>query len=246
MRALPSLRPLRDPLLHFGAAGAVLATLVAAARPDRHVVVWDEASEAAIVRALEAELGRPPRPDELEARRKLAVEREILVREAVARGLHLRDPVIRRRLLEKMEAILVAEGGAAAAADPAPAPATEPWVVVDVCRHADRPESEEPVACDPGPVVLPDAPVPLERVRRALGPVVAATVAEAVRDGALGTWRAVPGDDLSVRVRQVAEGPAGTEALRAAHRRRREAAARARAAALASIVERYEVRREVP
>lgn len=245
-------RILREPIAHFAMFGTLLAAVVATMKPGRDVVVWDEESEAVVSRSLEAELGRPPTAAERTARRRLAIEREILVREAIRRGLHLRDPVIRRRLLEKMEAILVAEGWDDAAPVGAPSASTPevPWVKVEVCRLADETarggEGTDAVgavpSCVADPRPWPAQEVPLSRFEAAFGAAAAQAVRAAAAAESFGTWRRVPGEPMAVRLESFERRPQAAPDLRTAHKDRAARRAAARAAALERIVERYEVR----
>ncbi|MGF1466329.1 MAG: peptidyl-prolyl cis-trans isomerase [Sandaracinaceae bacterium] len=101
----------REPLLHFLLAGAALFLLhriLGADRPDPSPVVIDDA----FLRELEAtrarQSGRPPEAEERAALLRAFIREEVLVREARALGLDLGDPIIRRRLVQKMELVLEA------------------------------------------------------------------------------------------------------------------------------------------
>lgn len=111
-----SLRALaREPLVHFVALGALI---FAADRwrngpePDRRTVRVDDA----VVRGARAELQRRNgrAPSEAEVREMLQgyIDDEVLYREALALGLERGDPIVRRRLVQKMDLALRAEGDA--------------------------------------------------------------------------------------------------------------------------------------
>ncbi|MCX4244990.1 peptidylprolyl isomerase [Paraliomyxa miuraensis] len=99
-------RVLREPLLHFAILGAGVFWLGTLANdpdePDRTLVVSRDVQER-IVADLEAKLGRPPS----EAERTQAidgwVDGELLYREGLALGLDRDDPMVRQRVIQKME-----------------------------------------------------------------------------------------------------------------------------------------------
>jgi hypothetical protein len=109
---------LREPLLHFLAAGAALFALHAAigggeaARP-RPVLRVSTSDVAWIVESWNRQRMRPP--DETELRGLVAefLREEVLAQEARALGLDTNDTVVRRRLAQKMT-FLDADAGAAA------------------------------------------------------------------------------------------------------------------------------------
>jgi len=100
---------LREPLLHFLLCGAAIFALYgrvaepAEGRPG--LVVVDERRVAALSRAVERTWSRPPDASELEGLIDEFVTEEILYREALALGLDRDDPVVRRRMRQKMEAV---------------------------------------------------------------------------------------------------------------------------------------------
>jgi hypothetical protein len=112
-------RSLREPLVHFLVAGAVLLVLSAffgrfpalAGGQNRILVT------AATIRQLRdvwaAQWGNPPNPTELQALIDDYVREEIFFREAIASGLDQGDTIMRRHLAQKIE--FLAEGKAAAA-----------------------------------------------------------------------------------------------------------------------------------
>lgn len=98
----------REPLVaFFGVALALFALHGARASDPARIVV----SRAEVLRAQRARLGRAPTEAELEGAIARAVESEALVREARRLGLAEEDPIVRRRLAQKME--LIAEDLAA-------------------------------------------------------------------------------------------------------------------------------------
>ncbi len=90
-------RWLREPLVQFAAIGGALFAAYA--------VVGEAPPRARDQRAIAV--------DGDVADRARFVDDEVLYREALALGLHRRDPIVRRRLIQKMEFLL--EGGAGAA-----------------------------------------------------------------------------------------------------------------------------------
>jgi hypothetical protein len=115
---------LREPLLHFLAAGAALFALHAAfgggdetsrARPVLRV---SESDVAWIIESWSRQRLRPP--DEAELRGLVAefLREEVLAQEARALGLDTNDTVVRRRLAQKMTFL---DADAAAAAEPSEA-----------------------------------------------------------------------------------------------------------------------------
>lgn len=98
---------LREPLVHFLLLGAVLFGVFALAgqwtneRPDRIVITPGLVENLQLGFTRSAK--REPTPQELDAVIEDYVREEVLNREAVARGLDRDDPVVRRRLRERME-----------------------------------------------------------------------------------------------------------------------------------------------
>ena len=98
---------LREPLVHFLVAGALLFALYAGltgSDGDRsHRIVVDEERVALLARSFERTWLRPPSAAELRGLVEDHVTEEILYREALALGLDRDDPVVRRRMRQKME-----------------------------------------------------------------------------------------------------------------------------------------------
>ena len=127
-------RLLREPLVHFLALGLALFVLydaVSGARggADRRIVV-DDAAVAAIVRMHQGTWKRTPTPAELRSLVDAYVREEVLYREGVAMRLDRDDPVIRRRVQQKL-AVLAEETGAKVAPSDAELEAY-------LSKHADR------------------------------------------------------------------------------------------------------------
>jgi parvulin-like peptidyl-prolyl isomerase len=100
-------RLLREPLIHFLVGGGLLFALYAivvedpAYAPDRIVV--DPARVASLSADFERTWMRPPSKIELDELIAEFVNEEVLYREALALGFDRDDPVIRRRMRQKME-----------------------------------------------------------------------------------------------------------------------------------------------
>jgi peptidyl-prolyl cis-trans isomerase C len=96
-------RVLSEPLVHFAGLGLLFFAAHAALTPDRGEPL---AVDAARVRASEAELarrlGRAVTPAELAAALQVELDEERLYREALALGLERDDPIVRRRLIQKL------------------------------------------------------------------------------------------------------------------------------------------------
>jgi len=101
------LRLLREPLVHFLVIGALLFALYTAVSgpppaPVNRIVVSPERVEQ-LAAGYQAVWRRAPTDDELRALVDNYVREEIYYREALALGLDRDDPIIRRRLQQKME-----------------------------------------------------------------------------------------------------------------------------------------------
>ncbi len=112
-------RPLwREPLLHFLLVGAALYGVhrwTASEAVDPPIVI-DEAFVAGLERQHVQRTGQPPEDDAaLEGLIDEHVREEVLLREALRLGLERDDPIVRRRLVQKMELML---GAAAEPDDP--------------------------------------------------------------------------------------------------------------------------------
>ncbi len=99
-------RVLREPLLHLAVLGAAVFGLWSVgARPDEaaHTVVVTRGTTERLTAELAATLGRPPTEDERDAAVARWVDGELLYREGLALGLDRDDPVVRQRVIQKME-----------------------------------------------------------------------------------------------------------------------------------------------
>jgi hypothetical protein len=113
-------RLLHEPLLHFLLLGALLFGLygwlnsTAQQAPDEIVLTRGQ------LHSLQAQFRRtwqrPPRPEELQALVDSWVREEIFYREGLAMGLDRDDPVVRRRVAQKLE-FIADDSGAAAPTD---------------------------------------------------------------------------------------------------------------------------------
>lgn len=126
---------LREPLVHFLAislAMFLLFNVVSGAKggADRRIVVSD-ATLANIVKQYEVVWKRPLTPTELEGLIDSHVRDEIFFREGVAMGLERDDPVIRRRVQQKL--VVITEESAAARGAP-----TDAELESYLSKHADR------------------------------------------------------------------------------------------------------------
>jgi hypothetical protein len=124
-------RCLREPLVHFVVLGGAFFALHAAVAPaprDGRVVISGD-FVAGLRREHQGRTGRPPTVEEERALVDRFVDEEVLYREAVALGLDRGDPIVRRRLAQKM--VFVAEDGAAR--EPADAE-----LAAYLAAHADR------------------------------------------------------------------------------------------------------------
>lgn len=124
-------RLLREPLVHFAAGGLAIFALHArvAARPQGDGVVISAAFADALTREHTQRTGRAPTAEEARALVDRFVDEEILTREAAALGLDRGDPIVRRRLAQKMSFLAESE----AAQEP-----TEAELQRRLEAHADR------------------------------------------------------------------------------------------------------------
>ena len=95
----------REPLLHFAALGLALFglfRLVGTPEPGETIVVTAETRER-IAEQQQRRLGREPSEAELDAAIQAWADAEMLYREARALGLDRGDPIVRRRLTQKLQ-----------------------------------------------------------------------------------------------------------------------------------------------
>ena len=113
-RKSPKLELLREPLVLFFAAGALLFALdraVGALRGDAEIRVPAPVRAAAAAK-LEASLGRAASDDEVRAALETWIREEAAYREGLRRGLDKSDPVIRERVVHKTLVALHRENAA--------------------------------------------------------------------------------------------------------------------------------------
>ncbi|MCA9653278.1 MAG: peptidyl-prolyl cis-trans isomerase [Myxococcales bacterium] len=98
-------RLLSEPLLHFAVLGAAVFALgrATSAESDVPTVTVDAAVVERIQTALRDKLGREPSPEEVDAALEGWVDGELLYREGLAMGLDRDDPLVRQRVIQKME-----------------------------------------------------------------------------------------------------------------------------------------------
>jgi hypothetical protein len=98
-------RFLREPLVHFLAAGAlVFALLGGDSAPDERRIIIDAARIERLAGQFAQSFRRPPSPSELDALIRDDLKSEVYYREALRLGLDRDDEVVRRRMRLKMEA----------------------------------------------------------------------------------------------------------------------------------------------
>ena len=123
----------REPLVHFLLIGLLLFLIYGKAAPPsdegRRITV-DKAVIAGLVGQFNATWSRPPTRDELNGLIESHVRDEILYREGVALGLDKGDPVIKRRLRQKLEVLIEEQGNTAAP--------TDAELAAYLQQHADR------------------------------------------------------------------------------------------------------------
>lgn len=110
---------LREPLVHFLVAGALVFAALSGRPPDmgeRRIVV-DELVVAGLVNHFVQAFRRPPTASELDELIRDHVRSEVYYREALRLGLDRDDDVVRKRLRNKMLAIAGAEAEASQPSD---------------------------------------------------------------------------------------------------------------------------------
>jgi hypothetical protein len=112
---------LKEPLLHFFVLGAFLFLLFSWTNEDAmrgpDEIVVDAARIDALTQQFERVWQRPPTADELSALVDNWVREEVFYREGIALGLDREDPILRRRVAQKMEFISEELMGASATDD---------------------------------------------------------------------------------------------------------------------------------
>jgi len=111
---------LKEPLLHFLLIGLLLFLLYGKVAPpssDGNRITVDQAAIASLASQFQATWSRPPAPEELRGLADSYVRDEILYREGLALGLDKDDPVIKRRIRQKLEVLVEEEGKTGAPTD---------------------------------------------------------------------------------------------------------------------------------
>lgn len=112
----------REPLVHFLVAGALAFTFFAwrgeEVDPNSRAIVVGREVQAQLSLRFERTLGRAPTDAELDQQINQYIRDEVLYREALRLGLDQGDPVVRRRLVSKMD---LAAGAQAEVARPSDA-----------------------------------------------------------------------------------------------------------------------------
>lgn len=100
----------KDPLIHFTVLTIALFVIFAwrgeMTMGDRDAIVIDDGAIERLSAVWEAQTGRSPSPAEFDLLREDYLREEVLAREAIRLGLDRDDPIIRRRLVQKMQFIL--------------------------------------------------------------------------------------------------------------------------------------------
>lgn len=252
----------------FLAVGLGLFALHRAVAPDPDAPLRVDLARVEAARAgLTARLGRPPDPAELAAALGDALDDDRMVREALRLGLDRDDPIVRRRLIQKLRLAYEASADEAAPgddallalrdADPARYAAPARIAVTQVLAARDRHPDPLAAARDfagalaagADPAALGD-PGPHAR-RLGLRPVgdyaglFGAAFAHALQDMPEGTWSVVPSALGAHAVRIDARAPAGPLPLAAVRARlRADLLERRRAEAVAAAL--AELRRSDP
>ncbi|MGB0903890.1 MAG: peptidyl-prolyl cis-trans isomerase [Mangrovicoccus sp.] len=126
-----------DPLVWFLGFGVVIFALNAwRAAPERPVIDISPETAAIVVQNREALIGARLEPDQAARLIGRFADDEILLREAVAVGLHLQDAKIRARLIDKMEYLLASEAPEPRAEDLADLQASNPMRYKTVKRFS--------------------------------------------------------------------------------------------------------------
>jgi hypothetical protein len=116
-------RAIREPIFHFLVIGALLFGVFAflsegEVEPTGTEVVSVSPEEAAqLVSQFRQTWRRAPNEDELESLIQAYVREEVLVREALSLSMDVDDPVIRRRLAQKMEFLVTSSAAALVPSD---------------------------------------------------------------------------------------------------------------------------------
>jgi len=110
-------RLLREPLLGFLLAGALVYAFYPGEEAGEAVIAVSEPQLAAIAEEFRLRQGRAPTPEEHGALLQRFIDEEVMVREAYARGLDRSDGRVRQRLIGKIDFLIEEEPGEPTAAD---------------------------------------------------------------------------------------------------------------------------------
>ncbi len=102
---------LNEPVLRFLILGGLLgvASDFAGGDRDQRIIVMDSEQQLAMAREFSEEFLHLPDTHAMEGMINEALEEEVLYREALHHGLDQQDPVVRKRLIQKMRLIVEAE-----------------------------------------------------------------------------------------------------------------------------------------
>ncbi len=111
---------LKEPLLHFLLIGLLLFLMYGKVAPpsaEGNRITVNRSLVASLASQFQATWSRPPAPEELKGLADSYVRDEILYREGLALGLDGDDPVIKRRIRQKLEVLIEEEGNTGAPTD---------------------------------------------------------------------------------------------------------------------------------
>lgn len=159
-------RLLREPLVHFLIAGALVFVLLSGRAPDlgeRRIVV-DERVVAGLVNRFQDSFRRLPTKDETDGMIRDWVQDQVYYREALNLGLDKDDEVVVRRLRRKMEAMAVAEAESRSPSDAE----LQALIDKDPARYTENPRTdfEQVYLGSDTPEVRRQAEAMLARLRR--------------------------------------------------------------------------------
>jgi hypothetical protein len=206
---------LREPLLHFFVLGLLLFVLYGLVNDESgrsaEEIVVDQTRVAGMVATFEKTWRRPPTESELQGLIDAWVREEILYREGVAVGFDLNDPIIRRRVAQKMSFIadgMVPQTPTDEELDAwlreniddyqIPARYTFRQVYIDPQRHPDdldavMKDTEDALLEGVDPVSLGDASLLIDTVSDAAADdvirVFGTEFADALREVTVGSWQ---------------------------------------------------------
>jgi hypothetical protein len=200
-------RGLKEPLVHFLIAGALVFWLLSGRAPDlgeRRIVV-DEAVVGGLVQRFYDSFRRPPGQDEIDGMIRDYVKDQVYYREAMSLGLDQGDEVVVRRLRRKMEALAVAEAEAATPEDAA----LQALLDKDPARYALDPRIsfEQVYLGADGPEARKAADAKLAQLRKgAAASGVPAPLPARVDQAGTGEIAATFGDEFALALRNLPQG----------------------------------------